>query len=374
MIRKFALFDMDGVLLNPQGYHQSLQTNVKRIGQSLGAPNTELSSKQIARLEALGITNEWDSLAICSALTFLFLWKFDPHLSLKSLSRDTRILSEERPDFDSFIENFNLQGDLPCQEAAEFIFDSYDHITNKQRTVLEKILLNSRDLTKSPILATYQETVLGSALFEKNYGLRPALNSESYLLLHDQPVIHHERYHAFQSWLRMPAHKAGIMTNRPSRTPKGYQSSPEAELGAKRVALEDLPILGSGLLAWYARTQLNLPDFSLIKPNPVHTLALLQMCLGRPAIESIRIAVALWKENSVQDKWSPFHGSQIIIFEDAAKGLISGERAQALLQANEIPVELKKFGVTRNSKKIQALVPIADAIIPDLNAIDWKTI
>jgi hypothetical protein len=35
---QIILFDMDGVLLQPRGYHTALQTSVKRIGQALGVP------------------------------------------------------------------------------------------------------------------------------------------------------------------------------------------------------------------------------------------------------------------------------------------------------------------------------------------------
>jgi hypothetical protein len=72
-----------------------------------------------------------------------------------------------------------------------------------------------------------------------------------------------QQYILLREWLKLPNHKAGILTNRPSRSPDGYLSSPEAELGMALIGLEDLPYVGSGILAWFAVNNCQLPDHAL---------------------------------------------------------------------------------------------------------------
>ena len=69
------IFDMDGVLVNPQGYHQALKETVRMAGVSTGIGDVELTDEQIAQFEALGISSEWHSSAVCHA--FLTLLSFE---------------------------------------------------------------------------------------------------------------------------------------------------------------------------------------------------------------------------------------------------------------------------------------------------------
>ena len=54
MSQKILLFDMDGVLLEPGGYHKALTETVRLIGESLGYKNVELTPADIAAFEAAG--------------------------------------------------------------------------------------------------------------------------------------------------------------------------------------------------------------------------------------------------------------------------------------------------------------------------------
>ena len=62
------LFDMDGVLLQPRGYHLALQRTVDIISRMMGFGEYLLSDEAIAQFEALGISSEWHSSALCTAL------------------------------------------------------------------------------------------------------------------------------------------------------------------------------------------------------------------------------------------------------------------------------------------------------------------
>ena len=64
---ELLIFDMDGVLLEPLGYHHALRETVRLAGETCGFSDVQLSAEQIARFEALGISSEWHSSALCMA-------------------------------------------------------------------------------------------------------------------------------------------------------------------------------------------------------------------------------------------------------------------------------------------------------------------
>ena len=65
------LFDMDGVLLRPLGYHRALKETVRLAGISIGLGEMLLTDEQIAVFESLGISSEWHSSALCMAMMVL---------------------------------------------------------------------------------------------------------------------------------------------------------------------------------------------------------------------------------------------------------------------------------------------------------------
>jgi hypothetical protein len=372
MKNKIILFDMDGVLLIPGGYREALKTSVKRIGLALGIPFSDLNDEHIARFEALSVTNEWDTLAICTALILLEVWRSNPQVRLNSLAPNQEIYSDQPPQFDEFLETFSDVSSLPSCSAYEKIIKDNLLLDKGQKSALRNILFTARDIYKSPILWSHQETVLGSKAFQENYQLSTQLGSKSYLLAYDQPAMTPDRAKNLRNWVSHPDHFAGILTNRPSGTPPGYLSSPEAELGAELIGMSDLPILGSGMLGWFAATHCELPEYTFLKPNPVHALALMQMCYGEPATKALQLANHLWHGSGDQKDWLKFNHSEMIVFEDAVKGLQSGLNAKEILAQNEILVDLKLIGISENSIKKAALQRVADQVFPDINEIDWN--
>jgi hypothetical protein len=57
------------------------------------------------------------------------------------------------------------------------------------------------------------------------------------------------------------------------------------------------------MLAWFAATQCQLPDHTFLKPNPVHALALVQMCKGETAPKALRSAYDLWRGKGKREGW-----------------------------------------------------------------------
>ncbi len=293
MSKSIILFDMDGVLLEQVGYHTALIAAVKRIGAALGMPNAAITPGEIGRFEAMSVTNEWDSQSICAALMLIDLWKLDGSIRYDRITPRNPIVTEEGPDISAFLDRFTEIGDDPGPRAYEILANENPWLDTAQREYLELILFNTRDIYSSPLLPAYQETVLGSEVFQQHYGLTPRLNAESFLMTQDSRVMTDSKHAELLDWLDMPEHQAGILTNRPCKTPPGYLSSPEAEIGAKIVGLTDLPLMGSGTLAWFAETQIHIPDHLLFKPHPLHALGLLQLILGQTVEDALRMSYDL---------------------------------------------------------------------------------
>ncbi len=374
MLENIIIFDMDGVLLKPGGYHESLRTFIKRIGKALGIPNVILSHEQIAHFESKSVTNEWDSLAICTAILLVEVWQIDDDVHLSSLEPLQQATLIHPAGFDRFLENFSEVGNLPGHSAYDLILNENPWLSISQRNHLSILLHHCRDIYKSPTLPGYQETVLGSELFRNIYGLEPKLDIGSFLLKYDLPILTHEKMKVFREWLSSPKNAAGIMTNRPCLTPNGYLSSPEAELGAKLCELEDIPLIGSGLLAWAATTQQSLPDYTFLKPNPVHALALLALVTGSQIKQALDNAASLLMGNGIKKNWSQLNQINVVILEDSIKGLLSGLKAKEMLTQIGIDIKLDLVGISKNTVKRQALKTITDSIYSEINDFDFTNI
>ena len=370
-LMKLILFDMDGVLLEPGGYHQALRDSVRRIGQAIGAPNTDLTEEQIARFEALNITNEWDSVAICAALTLCHIWHYDANIRFDGLKVLQPKITADAPDFDEFLFTMPDGGPRPGKTTFDFLKEHYQWKNPDQLAHLEKILLNCRDIYTSPTLPIHQEAVIGSTRFEIYFNLEPQLETESYLMKYDRPILTVGQYTALRDWLSHPSHQAGIMTNRLSRSPSGYLNSPEAELGVELIGMADLPCIGSGILGWYAVEKKKFPDHALHKPNPMHALALMQCCLGQEVLEALNIADLLLLGDRNLADWQALDGAEIVIFEDSVKGLMSVQSACTLLVELGLQITLTMIGVSNNPIKRAALEQNASYIIKDINQISW---
>lgn len=374
MSKSIILFDMDGVLLKQVGYHTALIAAVKRIGAALGMPNAVITPGEIGRFEAMSVTNEWDSQSICAALMLIDLWKLDGSIRYDRITPRNPIVTEGAPDISAFLDRFTEIGDDPGPRAYEILAGENPWLDAAQREYLEVILFNTRDIYKSPLLPAYQETVLGSKVFQQHYGLTPRLNAESFLMTQDTRVMTDSKLAELQDWLHMPEHQAGILTNRPCKTPPGYLSSPEAEIGAQFVGLPDLPLMGSGTLAWFAETQLHVADHLLFKPHPLHALGLLQLILGQTVEDALRISNDLLEGHGERAAWEALDGARVTVIEDTFKGLACGLASQKALAEIDIPIHLQLIGISKHPEKQATLARYTNWLVDDLNAISWDAI
>lgn len=303
-MKRIIIFDMDGVLLAPRGYHLALQETVRLGAEALGYANITLTYEQIAQFEGLGISSEWHSSA--AALSML---TFGGTLSLGRL--------------------FGLLKREPAQIPARIRLErAIEAITGDATRIRESETL------ASPSYKIFQELILGSADFERIYRIKSSLNVASYLLQFDQPLLKTSTRERLLAWLEHPEHGCAVMTNRPS------SEMPDAGYGLRLVDLDVLPLVGNNDMRWLAG-QVGGETAHFLKPNAAHALAALLASTGRGLPESLLGAHGLLNGADVDD----LDVGEIVVFEDTPAGLISVGATGDVLRAKGLPVAVKKIGI-----------------------------
>ena len=195
---------------------------------------------------------------------------------------------------------------------------------------------------------------MGSETFENTYNVPPVLHVESYLLTYDRPNISDEMSEILRAWLKEEDHQAVIFTGRPSHSPAKLGSSPEAELGAKCLGLETLPIAGWGGIIWLS-TRLDCDPLTLLKPAPAHALLGMRLALGDPLETALEKTAAFVLDSPDDGSWETLQDAKVFVFEDAAAGITSVLRAQHIFQEAGIHISVFPIGVTDKVSKRETL-------------------
>jgi hypothetical protein len=232
---------------------------------------------------------------------------------------------------------------------------------------LQSILGTARQIDDSVTHRLFQELVLGSSIFVQSYGLPALMETESYLLHFDIPTLSPSDRERLILWLEDGDHQASIFTSRPSRPVGDQVGTPEAEIGAQSVGLEDLPIIGLGGLMWLADRRSREPD-AFRKPSPVHALAAMRAALGHPLQEALQAAAALVLDKREDGGWDELSGAEVYVFEDTAGGLLSALGAQKMLELQGVEVKFHLFGITNSEPKRHALRETGATVTPSLSA------
>lgn len=367
---KIFLFDMDGVLLESRGYHLALQETVRRMAMALGFGDCTLSPDDIAAFEAGGITCEWDEAAICAASFLDIAWKDESGCNLPdSLAQSVLIDPGRRspPNFYALAQALSTPEMLslhPLERAELYFLKRHQHSISQEH-ILRSLILGARMAELSLTYRTFQELVLGSTEFFRAYNLASELDCESYLLKYDHSNLPDADRDRLKNWISIPHHAAAVITSRPSHPPVGIFSTPEAEIGAKLVGLDGIPILGWGGMCWLGLQRHSDPQ-SLIKPSPVHALAGLRMACGESQETALSAAADLVETRYAGSGWKQFTGAQVCVFEDTPGGIKSLQAAQEILIGSGVRIETKSIGIAQKQIKIKALIANKAEIFPSL--------
>jgi hypothetical protein len=348
---ELLIFDMDGVLLEPLGYHRALQETVRLAGEVCGFSDVQLSVAQIARFEALGISSEWHSSALCMAWMVL----------QKEFAPDS-----QTPDWERLVAAFQHQpqADPPIRRGAEAL----TQVAREQGVLAQPsvaLMTECESIQESPTFNWFQELVLGSALFERIYGKTAQLGTESYLKKYDRRLLAPGWARRLREWACQPGCGAAIMTSRPSDGPRGYPQEPDGRLGADLVGLGELPLIGNGEMRWLAE-KLGVTVAEVKKPAAAHALAAL-LAAGGWTLERSMDYLAYGLAAMRQEDLNWLDGSTVTVVEDTISGLLALQAAAALLEAFGVSITVHAVGVTSDPAKAAALEGMGAWVYEDVN-------
>ncbi|MBN2303844.1 MAG: hypothetical protein JXQ72_05175 [Anaerolineae bacterium] len=385
------LFDVDGVLIHPVGYKAALRDMVNTFAAEMGQPAIDLTFDEIAVFEACGLTNEWDSGAMCISALLLAAWEQRSN-TVRATLRDTLTairaanLALPRPDFVGIAREIAQE---IARETARHTSGQHHIPTALYLGLLEKRveatalpplreLLGDVYAIETPTTRAFQTYTLGHDLFHRTYQQSAPFESASYLEQHDIALLSDHSRERLAGWLHADGNGAVIYTARPSLPPAdlsgdlsgdplGY--APEGDLAARLLKLDGvLPLIGQGRVGWLA-LQNGRGAADYVKPSPVQALAAIGAAASgteRPALEA---AAALVEQNQLLGPLAelaqrPIH---VIVFEDSAGGIRAVRDAAARLKNAGLDVTCEGIGISPHANKRAALVDIADRVVDDVN-------
>jgi hypothetical protein len=370
------IFDLDGVLIECNGYIRAFIETVKTIAQRMGLEEYAPETSSHALFGSGGVSSEWDMAAIWLAVLVEEIAK---HFGTKELPDNLKDLWEKklqfhldrRPDFESLIIGLKRIS-IPGKSIAESVCQAaqegsrlFEH--SKNHPLFKELLLTTRDVRHNLASSIFESIVVGSEAYSKITHQPSFVNSISYLEKYDKPLITEmTRDHLIE--VSKGQLSLAICTSRPSLAPAGMKDKsqdffPEAEIGIKMTHMEGVPFFGWGGVQALAGQYNEEPD-NLLKPQPVQMLASLAAALGNDAKESLIWAYHLWKHDqrvrripfSVDSlKKSLSHEISLHIFEDLTTGLQAGAKARKILVNAGHRVDLHLWGISSHKEKVVAL-------------------
>lgn len=385
LARTLILLDVDGVLVHPVGYKTALRALVEhfagRMGLSLPGPTDD----EIAVFEACGLTNEWDSGAMCVSALLLAALERAPSARRSTLDATFDAIRAAapdvpRPDFTAEarqIARHDADGRYPAARYLELLRARTDPAN---LPLLQALLGNVYAVRQTPTTRTFQTFVLGSERFRATYGLPADFASESYLTTYDIPLLDTPTRARLLDWAQQPGHGVAIYTARPSRPPAdlpprepvgdppaGYP--PEAELAAELVGLAGrVPLIGQGRVGWLALRQ-GRDAANYIKPSPVQALSAIAAALSGAETASLGAAARLAEQGELSGPLADLRNGplHVIVCEDSAGGIRAVRAAVTLLQRAGVTATLSAIGVSPQPDKRAALAAVADHLVDDVN-------
>ncbi|MEB2286804.1 MAG: hypothetical protein OZ934_01715 [Anaerolineae bacterium] len=383
--RTLILLDVDGVLVHPAGYKTALRTLVNRLAARLGQPPLGPTEDEIAVFEACGLTNEWDSGAMCVGALLLAALERAPALRRDTLEATFDAIGAAglvlaRPDFTAearAIARHETDGRYPAVRYLELLSARTDPAN---LPLLRALLGNVYAVRETLTTRAFQTLALGSARFSATYNQPAAFACESYLATYDIALLNAPTRERLLGWASLPGHGATIFTARPSGPPAdlppGEPSGdppsgfpPEAELAVELVGLAGkLPLIGQGRVGWLAwRNGRAAADY--LKPSPVQALTAMGAALTGVETDALHAAAALVEHGEISGPLTGLRegSTRVIVCEDAAGGIRAVRGAASLLQRAGLEVSVVGVGVSPNADKRAALSAVADHLVDDVN-------
>lgn len=396
------IFDIDGVLVDPKGYRKAVQTTQAYFIHAMGLSDGLLVDDGIYGLfEACRVTSEWDMVPLALAILLEEILEKHPELSrYKKLDDCIQAIRHIPPDrlprkidYVTPIQALSTHinpGNYPADQVLKLaqcntsgleepkVSEFHIFPALAQTPILDILLGHTRDIESSATTRLFQQYSLGSQAFEQTYGLSADVQTSSYLLEYDQPLLSKPLSQTlFRHYL---AGELAICayTMRPSLPPveiqtdikKGY--SPEAEMGLKLVSLTDIPLIGYGRIHYLAQ-QAGLPTENMLKPSPLQAIAAILAAISGKELYALHTALKVQQgKQGALDALSLADEFNIHIFEDSAGGIVAMQSAAEVLAQFGMKVEVYPYGISNHPEKEAALrgleIPIFHSTEQAVNA------
>ncbi len=349
-MRHLFLFDIDSVLVDPQGYLKALQDTVAHFTRLMGVGELPPSAQEVRAFEAHGLTSEWDSAAACVAHVLLERLAAKPPSALPDILQAALSALAEAPltlpppAYGPLAQRIGalISPGTTVPEAALAVLWQ-DALTGEELApvlpdlgqVLEQLLGHTYDFHRSPTTRHFQHLVLGDQAIRQTYGVEPDFDAAAYLDTFHTRLIEERlgvRLHEASS---RGALFVALYTARPCLPPSGAGTaplgySPEAEMARALARLDAFPIVGLGSLRWLAGESGESVDH-LVKPSPVQALAAIGTAASGEVVSALRAAYALRREGKLRPPLRGLGDTTVHVFEDAPVGVEAARRAVRLL-------------------------------------------
>lgn len=375
LARRILLFDLDGVLITPGGYHRALQATVNHFSRRMGLGDLAPDEAEIESLEINGLTSEWDSSAICLAVLVTDLWRRDPQLRLPgtwegilSAIRARAARLRPQPGYARWGERISAarlpRTPAPRAALALLLAATQSGETKGRRQELAKaleiLLGQTRDFRSSITMRVFQHFTLGAEGFRLTYAEEPSLETTSLLRESDAPTLSAEETQDLVSCTSNGETRAAVFTLRLTKpvmpSAVGGEYAPEAEVTLERVGLAHWPVVGFGQLRWLAGERHVYSD-AYLKPSPVHALAAMAKTLGATDEDALLSACRLFEEDRLTGALTSFQDGEmdLHVFEDSPSSLRGVKQAVDLLRGHGAEVALHPWGIGSSPLRRKAL-------------------
>jgi hypothetical protein len=394
-ITDIYIFDLDGVLVQPNGYRQALRDTILDWVSKMGIDMPIAPGEtEIAYLESQGVTSEWDMIPFTLALIIERWMSVHPDVDLpEDFEAALRIMhsldgnEEMQPDFMRAYHGFGMLR-VTGKPLVEGLLEQRDNPWMVERfprlrthPLLDYLFSGTRDLRHHLPNRDFQVRVLGSEIFEQTFGISAPFMVSPYLSTRDIPLADPEALHAL---LSKEQNAAAIMTARPCRPPRpplssqvGY--SPEAEIAVSLLGLEHVPLMGHGALM-YVSEPWGIHAERLLKPSPFQALAAFMAALKGNVLNGLLWAYRVFGKSEVginpllEDLGA--EGDHRIrlpericlhVFEDSPVGVQACLGAAEILRSLGCQIIFQAWGIAHQPAKVEALKRLGAQVFEDVN-------
>ena len=352
----FLVLDIDGVLLEAQGYRLACMDTINDFLAQMGQPELSVDREVTDLFESSGISCEWDMVPLALAafvnyycgVTGEILPDVFPPRCERSVFPDNasfkQMLLRQISEYSRLLD--------PDSTSINAIYDAYlkangsglDHLW--RQSFRDRFFVNTLDPWKSPFFAELMNRLLGSEEFRSFYGMEPPFECGSYLETKDRLLIS-DSNRALLPELPEKEIYPVVMTYRPTKYPakagnKGknyFVNDPEGECALRLLGWTDdrVRMVGTGSLC-FIEEKYELRRECYVKPHPFHALASVMTAICGDEIEALEAAHQLCaadpeKSGSPVAKW--FRAGETLrlaVFEDSVSGIKSVRNAAEVLR------------------------------------------